>query len=271
MGVTVKMTRPGRTPHLIPRLHLVLGRRRRPGHSPRPLRPGSYVPARPGDCESRQPWGSASSPTRTVLDADSALDLMIANTSPGQVVADLDADPMLRRAAQVTRCRYHAVQLDALDEAVPAQQPEADLVVLAWPRPDHPTGRNGQDALHFAAGLLAPGGHVTLILRPSVADAFCRTWTGQTLDAAAGAGLTYLQSVLCLHAMAPDPRDDPGGVDAVARRPGRLRSRRAPGAHLRRRRGVHRGEAAAGSSHRHCVALVLRTWTQPYDAAGYQA
>jgi hypothetical protein len=61
------------------------------------------------------------------------------------------------------------------------------------------------------------------MLPPTRVQPFTVTWTGALLAAAAHAGLTYLQDVICAH-LEPAP-DKPGsraprGVSAIAEHPG---------------------------------------------------
>ena len=64
--------------------------------------------------------------------------------------------------------------------------------------------------LTAAAGLLHPGGHVALLLEPSIPRACTITWTGAVQAACHNAGLDYLQDAICLHS---DPDDGPGDRD----------------------------------------------------------
>jgi len=142
------------------------------------------------------------------LDGDAALDLLLANTGPGQTVLDLDDDPVLRAAARTTGRRYRtlAVPLRTPGAPGPDRGVGADLVVLAWPRPHAPNPNAGRDALATAAAAVVDGGHVALLLEPTVPQAYTVTWTGAVLAATHAVGLDYLQDVVCLHT-AHDPTD----------------------------------------------------------------
>jgi hypothetical protein len=151
------------------------------------------------------------------LDGDAAVDLLLANTGPSQTVVDLDDDPVLRAAAHTTGRRYHALPPRLQTRRAPAlQAPDADLVTLAWPRPHDPTPAASAHALTVAAGLLLPGGHVALLLEPTISQAYTITWTGAVLAAAHAAGLDYLQDVICLHHAPDDPPDHPAGDTGIA-------------------------------------------------------
>lgn len=163
------------------------------------------------------------------LDGDAAVDLLIANTGPGQAVLDLDDDPVLRAAAHATGRRYRT--LTPHRQALTGRAIlRADLVTLAWPRTDSPTPTDGHPELNLAAAALAPGGHVALLLEPTIAQPYTITWTGALLAAARTVGLDYLQDVVCLHTTPDTPDPTPDG----APRP------------------------APASTHRHRVVLILR-------------
>jgi len=153
---------------------------------------------------------AADRPPPAVLDGDGAVDLIIANTGPGQTVVDFDDDPVLRAAARTTGRRYRALPT-RLQAARPTalRTPQADLVTLTWPRPQAPAPAPGALALAVAEGLLQPGGHVALLLEPSIPRTYTITWTGAVLAAARDAGLDYLQDVICLHT-GPDHGEDAG-------------------------------------------------------------
>ena len=136
-------------------------------------------------------------------DGDAAVDLLIANTGPGQTVLDFDDDPVLRAAAQATgrRHRAHVPLTQTRGGRTPDRPGEcgADLVTLFWPRPHAPTFAAGRDTLATAAGCLVPGGHVALVLEPNAPQPYTITWTGALLTAARDVGLNYLQDIICLH------------------------------------------------------------------------
>jgi hypothetical protein len=162
------------------------------------------------DCHSHQPAADRVRPA--ALDGDAAVDLLVANTGPSQTIVDFDDDPVLRAAAHTTGRRYLALPLRLQSRRSPAPPaPDADLVTLAWPRPHDLTPAASADALAVAAGLLLPGGHVALLLEPSVPQAYTITWTGAVLAAAQDAGLDYLQDVICLHHEPDDPPGPPAG------------------------------------------------------------
>lgn len=145
------------------------------------------------------------------LDGDSALDLLIANTGPGQTVLDFDHDPVLRAAAHATGRRYRALT-PPTRHAQPTpgvHSAQADLITLTWPRPHSPAPAGGNGALAAAVAALAPGGHVAILLEPTLPQPYTVTWTGAVLAAARQVGLDYLQDVVCLHTI-PDPGPRPG-------------------------------------------------------------
>src|SRR4051812_10356362 len=136
-------------------------------------------------------------------DGDTAVELLIANTGPSQTVVDFDDDPVLRAAAHATGRRY---RIPALSGRVRPGGPHgADLVTLAWPRPNDPTPGAGQRALTVAAACLGTGGHVAILLEPTVPQTYTITWTGALLAAARDARLDYLQDIICLHTTSPHP------------------------------------------------------------------
>jgi hypothetical protein len=149
-------------------------------------------------------------------DGDAAVDLLIANTGPGQTVLDFDDDPVLRAAAQATGRRYRAHVPLTHGGRTPHRPAEraADLVTLFWPHPHTPTFAAARDTLATAAGCLVPGGHVALVLEPNDPQPYTITWTGALLTAAHDVGLNYLQDIICLHpastSEAPDPRTGDG-------------------------------------------------------------
>jgi hypothetical protein len=166
------------------------------------------------------------------LDGDSALDLLIANTGPGQTVLDFDHDPVLRAAAHTTGRTYralttpprHAQPTPGVHDAL------ADLVTLTWPRPHSPTPTAGDGALAAAAAALAPGGHVAILLEPTLPQPYTVTWTGALLTTACQVGLDHLQDVVCLRT-APDPAPRHGALlpsttTGATRRSGHLRGQR---------------------------------------------
>jgi hypothetical protein len=62
--------------------------------------------------------------------------------------------------------------------------------------------------------LLVPRDAAAVILEPTPVQAFTITWTGALLSAAAAAGLTNLQDLICLRTVARD--DLASGVDSAA-------------------------------------------------------
>lgn len=153
-------------------------------------------------------------------DDDAALDLLIAHTGPGQTVLDLDADPGLRAAAEVCGRRYRTAVPpwpDTGQYVTGGTNGRADLVTMAWSRPGRADPVSGSEALVSAAAQLASGGHVAVLLEPTIVQPSTITWVGALLSAARDAGLDYLQDIVCLHtspvATAPDgdiarPRDE---------------------------------------------------------------
>jgi hypothetical protein len=140
------------------------------------------------------------------LDGDSALDLLIAHTGPGQTVLDFDHDPILRAAAHATGRRYRtpsAAARHATAVAV-AEEPPADLITVTWPRAPLPAPASGHAVLAAAVAALTPQGQVAILLEPTIPQAYTVTWTGALLAAARQCGLDYLQDVVCLHATPGD-------------------------------------------------------------------
>ncbi len=120
-------------------------------------------------------------------------------TAAGGTVVDLDDDPTLRAAALALGRHHLAVDLNTL--VAPPGRP-ADLAVLRWPRPgDHSWPSTAGEVFAGVDGLLAPMGHVAVLLDPTPALAFGITWTGTMLAAAIAAGLPVLQDVVCVHDM----------------------------------------------------------------------
>lgn len=83
---------------------------------------------------------------------------------------------------------------------------------------------------------LAPSGLVAVVREPTPVERLTITWTGVLLSAAASAGLTTLQDVICLHGR-PDPEEPSGPL-----------GRAVPGQHrvvlvLRAPSGRHTAEA----------------------------
>jgi hypothetical protein len=173
------------------------------------------------------------------LDGNSALDLLIANTGPGQTVLDFDHDPVLRAAAHATGRRYRTLT-PPTRHAQPTpgvHRGQADLITLTWPRPHSPAPADGDGGLAAAVAALALGGHLAILLEPTLPQPYTVAWTGAVLAAARQVGLDYLQDVVCLHTTpGPDPR------------PGAPVPSSTPGAH--------------GPAHvlgqRHRVVLILR-------------
>lgn len=134
-------------------------------------------------------------------------------TAAGGTVFDLDDDPTLRAAALGLGRDYLAVDLNTL--VAPPGRP-ADLAVLRWPRPgDHSWLSTAGEVFAGVEGLLAPMGHVAVLLDPTPALAFGITWTGTMLAAAIAAGLPTLQDVICLHDLKTNDADQserPGSV-----------------------------------------------------------
>jgi hypothetical protein len=123
-------------------------------------------------------------------------------TSASATVIDLDDDPTLRAAALALGRDYLAVDLRAID--APPHRP-ADLVVLRWPRlGDHSWFSTAGEVFAGVDGLLAPMGHMAVLLDPTPALAYGITWTGTLLAGATGAGLSVLQDVVCVHDMETD-------------------------------------------------------------------
>ena len=141
------------------------------------------------------------------LEQHAASRLIQAAATAGQTVFDLDDDPSLRHAATSHGCHYELVPITAAAGPDPTFKVRADLLVVRWPRPD---GRltwmtRAPETMRAIRGLLTPAGLTALVLEPTPIEAFTITWTGVLLSAAASAGLTLLQDVICLHA---GPTDD---------------------------------------------------------------
>ncbi|MFZ0160940.1 MAG: hypothetical protein WAL50_18060 [Kineosporiaceae bacterium] len=132
-------------------------------------------------------------------------------TTAGGTVIDLDDDPTLSAAALAYGRGYLAADLNAID--APPDRP-ADLVVVRWPRPgNHSWLSTAGEVLAGVDGLLAPMGHVAVLLDPTPALAFGITWTGTLLAAATTAGLPVLRDIVCVHDM---DTDDAGQSKAPA-------------------------------------------------------
>ena len=135
------------------------------------------------------------------LGQQAASRLIQAAATAGQTVVDLDDDPSLRHAAMSHGCHYELVPITAAAGPDPTFKVRADLLVVRWPRPD---GRltwmaRAPETMRAIRGLLTPVGLTALVLEPTPIEAFTITWTGVLLSAAASAGLTILQDVICLH------------------------------------------------------------------------
>jgi hypothetical protein len=154
------------------------------------------------------------------LGQQAASRLIQAAATAGQTVFDLDDDPSLRHAATSHGCHYELVPITAAAEPDPTFKVRADLLVVRWPRPD---GRltwmtRAPETMRAIRGLLTPAGLTALVLEPTPIEAFTITWTGILLSAAAAAGLTILQDVICLHvAPAEDEHHDALGQRAQHR------------------------------------------------------
>jgi hypothetical protein len=139
---------------------------------------------------------------RPLLGERAADNLIRMASAAGATVIDLDDDPTLRAAALALGRGYLAVDLNTL-EAPPGRP--ADLAVLRWPRPgDHSWLSTAGEVFAGVDGLLAPKGHVAVLLDPTPALAFGITWTGTILAAATSAGLPVLQDVVSVHDLAAD-------------------------------------------------------------------
>jgi hypothetical protein len=160
---------------------------------------------------------------RQFLDGDAALDLLLANTGPGQTVLDFDHDPVLRAAARTTGRRYRALPLSAQTPGTRNTDhgPGADLVVLTWPRPHAPHPTAGRHALDTAAAAVTDGGHVAILLEPTLPQTYTITWTGAVLATARTASLDYLQDIVCLHTPG-DPTTPVDNASTVLRQQHRI-------------------------------------------------
>lgn len=128
-----------------------------------------------------------------------AKNLIRMTTAAGGTVIDLDDDAALRAAALALGRHYLAVDLNTL-EAPPDRS--ADLAVLRWPRSgDHSWLSTASEVSAGVEGILAPMGHMAVLLDPTPALAFGITWTGTILTAATAVGLPVLQDVVCVHEM----------------------------------------------------------------------
>jgi hypothetical protein len=135
------------------------------------------------------------------LGQQAASRLIQAAATTGQTVVDLDDDLTLRDAATRHGCNYELAAITARAVPEATANARADLLVVRWPRPD---GRltwmtRAPETMHAVRRLLAPAGLAALVLEPTPIEAFTITWTGVLLSAAASAGLTILQDVICLH------------------------------------------------------------------------
>jgi predicted DNA-binding transcriptional regulator AlpA len=151
---------------------------------------------------------------------DTALDLNLyaasrliqAAATTGQTVIDLDDDPTLQQAATSRGCHYLGGSITS--EGVPEPGTDrGDLVVVRWPSPDgHLTWMTrAPETMRAIRRLLAPSGLVAVVLEPTPVEQFTITWTGVLLSAAATAGLTVLQDVICLHDR-PGPEELPAAT-----------------------------------------------------------
>jgi hypothetical protein len=149
------------------------------------------------------------------LDAAAARRLVQAATAVGQTVLDLDDDHALRHAATSQGRDYVATALVPGDEPDVQHGLKGHQVVVRWPRPEDETWMtHAPQAFAQIRALLVPGGAAAVILEPTPVQAFTITWTGALLSAAAAAGLTNLQDVICLRTVARD--DLAPGVDSAA-------------------------------------------------------
>src|SRR4051794_34810961 len=146
------------------------------------------------------------------LGQQAASRLIQAAATAGQTIFDLDDDPTLRHAATSHGCHYELVPSTAAAGPDPTFKLGADLLVVRWPRPD---GRltwmtRAPETMRAIRRLLTPAGLTALVLEPTPVEPFTITWTGVLLSAAASAGLTMLQDVICLHVGPADDQEQHG-------------------------------------------------------------
>lgn len=148
-----------------------------------------------------------------VLGERAARNLIGMATAAGAMVTELDDDPTLRAAALTLGRGYRTVDLNVIDA-----QPDrpADLIVLRWPRPgDQLWLSTASEVFAGLHELLAPMGHVAVLLDPTPALAYGITWTGTLLAAAKSSGLLLLQDILCLHSLNTDNAGQAEGPASV--------------------------------------------------------
>jgi hypothetical protein len=139
--------------------------------------------------------------------------LLAAYTSTGEAVYDTTGDPVLRQVATNTGRRYHADGTGRCRSQVPL----VALAVTRWPTdPDRDL-----DPVLVYGGLrrrLRPGGILAVVLgtgyRHPPADA------AGLVDVAAAAGLSYLQHIVAVHAVATGDQFTPPDHATAAPAPG---------------------------------------------------
>lgn len=125
---------------------------------------------------------------------------MQALTTSGQTVLDVDDDPTLRHASTSQGRRYRTVDSTLTHQPGAMSSERGDLVVARWPRlGDRSWITRAPATLADIRAFAAQGGRLALVLEPTPVEVFTITWTGVLLSAAATAGLTVLQDVVCLH------------------------------------------------------------------------
>jgi predicted DNA-binding transcriptional regulator AlpA len=106
------------------------------------------------------------------------------------------------------------------------------------------------ETLRAVRRLLAPSGLLAAVLEPTPIEQFTITWTGVLLSAAASAGLTVLQDVICLHdRLAPAGLPDAAGHRSAERHRVILIVRAATGRH------GNDDDAARGTATTHTVRV----------------
>jgi hypothetical protein len=131
--------------------------------------------------------------------------LLAAYTRPGDTIYDTTGDPVLRQAATSTGRHYH------LGRSRGKVQPVA-LAVTDWPVDD-----SDLDPVVAYGGLrrrLRPGGILAVILATDETNQPADT--AGLVDAAAAAGLSYLQHIVAVHATATGDQLTPPDHPAAA-------------------------------------------------------
>jgi hypothetical protein len=149
------------------------------------------------------------------LSVADALRLVAVYTSRGGLIVDLDADPALALAARAGGRLHLPVNDRRRAAGLDMRLGQAQLVVLAWPRPDHDAAELAV-LLQAAAQLLDDDGHVIVSTAPQPgrpeSDGHARL-----LDAAYATGLRGVQRIVIVHAPTGPDRFTYAGAGADVR------------------------------------------------------